>query len=63
MIKEFLSKRFKKDINENEKRNLLDSVILFDIRNAIFSLFRNDLIKSFEYQSAIKSKPKPKKVL
>ena len=35
-------------------------MILFDIINAIVSLFRNGFIKSLEYQSAIKLKPKPK---
>ena len=33
-------------------------MMLFHIRNAIFSLFRNGFIKSLEYQSAIKLKPK-----
>ena len=35
-------------------------MILFDIINAIVSLFRNGFIKPLEYQGAIKSKPKPK---
>ena len=34
--------------------------MLFDIRNAIFILFKNGFIKPLEYQSAVKSKPKPK---
>ena len=56
-IKRFLPKRLKKDINENQKSILLNAMMLFDIRNAIFNLFRNDFIKSLEYQSAIKLKP------
>ena len=57
-IKKFLPKRLKKDINENQKSILLNAVMLFDIRNAILSLFRNGFIKPLEYQSAIKLKPK-----
>ena len=57
-IKRFLPKRLKKDINENQKSILLNAMMLFHIRNAIFSLFRNGFIKSLEYQSAIKLKPK-----
>ena len=35
-------------------------MILFDIINAIVSLFRNGFIKPLEYQGAIESKPKPR---
>ena len=35
-------------------------MMLFDIRNAILSLFRNGFIKVLEYQSAVKSKSKSK---
>ena len=35
-------------------------MILFDIINAIVSLFRNGFIKPLEYQGAIESKRKPK---
>ena len=58
--KKFLPKRFKKDINENHKCILLNETMLFDIRYTIFSLFKNGFIKPLEYQSAVKSKPKPK---
>ena len=47
-IKMFLPKRFKKDINVNQKSIFLNAMILFDIRNAIVSLFRNGFIKSLE---------------
>ena len=55
-----LPKRFKKDIIDNEKSILLNAMMLFDIRNAIVSLFRNGIIKPLEYHSDKKSKPKPK---
>ena len=57
-IKKVLPKRLKKDINKNQKSILLNAIMLFHIRNATFSLFRNGFIKSLEYQSAIKLKPK-----
>ena len=47
-IKMFLPKRFKKDINVNQKSIFLNAMMLFDIRNAIVSLFRNGFIKSLE---------------
>ena len=47
-IKVFLPKRFKKDINVNQKSIFLNAMMLFDIRNAIVSLFRNGFIKSLE---------------
>ena len=53
-IKKVLPKRLKKDINKNQKSILLNAIMLFHIRNATFSLFRNGFIKSLEYQSAIK---------
>ena len=49
-IKEFLPRRFQKDINENQKSILLNAMMLSDIRNAIVSLFRNGFINSLEYQ-------------
>ena len=47
-IKMFLPKRFKKDINVNQKSIFLNAMMLFDIRNAIVSLFRNGFIKSLK---------------
>ena len=38
----------------------MNATLLFDIRNAIGSSFRNGFIKLLEYQSAIKLKRKPK---
>ena len=52
-IKEFLPRRFQKDINENQKSILLNAMMLSDIRNAIVSLFRNGFINSLEYQRPI----------
>ena len=60
-INKFLPKRFKKDINKNQKSILLNAMMLFDIRNAIASLFRNGFIKPLEYESAIESKLKSEK--
>ena len=54
-IKMFLPKLFKKDINENQKIVFLKAIRLFDIRNEIFSLFRNGFIKPLDYQKAKKS--------
>ena len=59
-IKTFFPKRFLKGINENQKSILLNTMMLFDIRNAIVSLFKKCFIRPLEYQSAIKSKPNPK---
>ena len=59
-IKAFLPRRFKKDINENQKSVSLNAIMKFDIRNAIANLFRNGFIKPLQYQSATKLKPKPK---
>ena len=47
----FLEKRFKKVINENKKKILLNAMMLFDIRNAIFSLLWNGFTRS--YQSTV----------
>ena len=59
-IKTLLRKTFKRDINQNQKSILLNAMMLFDIRNAIFSLFRNGFIKPLEYQN---QKQNLKKVL
>ena len=59
-IKHFLLKRFKKDINEDQKSVLLNAMMLFDIRKAIASLFRNGFIKPLDYQSTVKLKQKSK---
>ena len=59
-IKNFLPKRFNKDIIEDQKSILLNSIKLFDIRNTIVSLFRNGVIKSLEYQGTVKFEQEPK---
>ena len=55
-INKFLPKRFKKDINKNQKSILLNAMMLFDIRNAIVGLFKNGFIKPLRYQSTKKPK-------
>ena len=55
-INKFLPKRFKKDINKNQKSILLNAMMLFDIRNAIVGLFKNGFIKLLRYQSTKKPK-------
>ena len=59
-IKKFLPKRFNKDITEDQKSILLNSIKLFDIRNTIVSLFRNGVIKSLEFQGTVKLEQEPK---
>ena len=59
-IKNFLPKRFKNDINEDQKRILLNGMKLFDTRNAIVGLFKNVFIKSSDFQSAAKIEQKSK---
>ena len=59
-IKKFLPKRFNKDITEDQKSILLNSIKLFDIRNTIVSLFRNGVIKSLECQGTVKLEQEPK---
>ena len=39
---------------------VLNAIMLFDIRNAIVSMFKNKFIKSLEYQSTTKSEQKLK---
>ena len=62
-IKKFLPKGFNKDITEDQKSILLNAMKLFDIRNTIVSFFRNDFIRSLDYQNTLKLelKPKPEK--
>ena len=52
-INKFLSKRFNKDITDDQKSISLNAIKLFDIRNTIVSLFRNGFIKSLDYQSTL----------
>ena len=52
--KPFFQKDFKKYINEDQKSILLKSIILFEIRNAVVSLYRNGFIKFLEYLSTAK---------
>ena len=59
-IKKFLPKRFNKDITEDQKSILLNSIKLFDIRNTIVSLFRNGVMKSLECQGTVKLEQEPK---
>ena len=59
-IKKFLPKRSNKDITEDQKSVLLNTMNLFDIRNAIVSLFRNGFVKSLDYQSTVKLEQEPK---
>ena len=57
-IKKFLPKRFNKDITEDQKSILLNAMKLFDIKNTIVSLFKNDLIRSLDYQNTVKLEQK-----
>ena len=50
-IKKFLPKGFKKDIKENQKRFLLNALMLFDIRNAIAGFFKHGFIKLLGHQN------------
>ena len=59
-MKKFFSKRCNKYITEDQKSILLNSVMLFDIKKAIVSLFRNGFIKPLDYQSAVKLEQKSK---
>ena len=59
-IKKTFPERFNKDITEDQKSILLNGIKLFDIRNAIVSLFRNGFIKPLDYQSAVKLKQESK---
>ena len=43
-----------------KKSILLNAMMLFDIRNAIFSLFRNGFIKPLGYKSTVKLEQKSK---
>ena len=59
-IKNFLPKRFNKDIIEYQKIILLNVMKLFDIKNTIVSLFRNCFSRSLDYQNTVKLEQKPK---
>ena len=59
-IKKTFPKRFNKEITEDQKSILLNAIKLFDIRNAIVSLFRNGFIKPLDYQSAVTLKQESK---
>ena len=59
-INKFFPKRFKNDINEDQKSILFNALKLFDIRKKIFSLFSNGSIIPLDCQSAAKSEPKIK---
>ena len=50
----FLPKRFKKNINEDQKSILINEMKLFDIRNTIATLFKNGFITSLDYRSTVK---------
>ena len=58
-IKQFFPKKFKKDITEDQKNILLNSMKLFDIKNIIVSLFRNCFFRSLDYQNTVKLEQKP----
>ena len=58
-IKKFFQKRFKKDITEDQKNILLNAMKLFDVKNTIVNLFRNDFFKSLDYQNTVKLEQKP----
>ena len=48
-IKKFFSKRFNKDITEDQKSILLNAMKLYDIKNTIVSFFRNGFIRPLDY--------------
>ena len=59
-IKKFLPEVFNKDITEDQKSILLNTMKSFDIRNANVSLFENNFIWSLDCQRTTKLKPKQK---
>ena len=52
--KKFFPKGFNKDFTDDQKSILLNAMKLFDMRNKIVSLSRNDFIRSLDYQSTVK---------
>ena len=58
--KDFFPKKINKNITEDQKSILLNPMMLFDIRNAVASLFTNGFIKAFDYQSTVKLEQKSK---
>ena len=52
--KNFFPKGFNKDITDDQKSILLNAMKLFNMRNKIVSLSRNDFIRSLDYQSTVK---------
>ena len=58
-IKHFLPKWFNKDITEDQKSILLNSIKLLDIENTIVILFKNGFVRYLDYQNTLKIEQKP----